>query len=366
MIKGVYIHIPFCSYKCPYCDFTSVVVGDSSIYSRYVDLLKKELLLYSDKKFSISSIYFGGGTPSILPAGYITGLIEHIAKNFPVAEDPEITVEVNPETYRQADFRMLKEGGVNRISVGAQSFDRQELQKLGRQHSPEDTLKTVDSAFKAGIENISIDIIYGIEGQTVSSVEKTLITAVSLPVKHVSAYMLTAYEDTPLGQEVEEGRYRLAEERTVLEMFKSIDELLENSGFYRYELSNWAQKGYQCRHNLLYWERKEFLGVGLSAWSFVNRCRFGNTKNLNEYVKAVSQGIKPVAFQERIDEQEERKEQIFLGLRLKKGVELKLLEGREKEIEAFIDEGLGYIEEDRFVLTPEGIMVSNSISAALI
>ncbi|SNZ10151.1 oxygen-independent coproporphyrinogen-3 oxidase [Persephonella hydrogeniphila] len=366
MIEGVYIHIPFCNLKCPYCDFTSVAVNDRTLFGEYVKAVKKEVSLYRGEDFSVKSIYFGGGTPSLIEPEQIVSLINTILKEYRTENRVEITVEINPETYRYEQFRVLKEAGVNRISIGAQSFLEKNLRRLGRVHSPKDTVQTVEDALKAGFENISLDMIYGISGQSIKDLEKDLELFTSLPVKHISAYMLTAYDETPLGQMVKSGDYQMLGEDILLDMFKLIDEYLEMKGFKRYELSNWAKTDYMCRHNLLYWKRKEFLGLGVSAWSYVDNIRFGNTKNLSEYMEKVNKGKKPVVFKEVIDEEEEKKEKIFLGLRLVEGIELHLIENRMDFVNSIVNQNLAKIENNRLILTPEGIMLSNYISSRLI
>ncbi len=366
MVKGVYIHIPFCSIKCPYCDFVSIQEKDVNIHKSYIKNVLKEIDLYLDKNFRVESIYLGGGTPSLLNPDLIAFLIESIYKNISLNTKLEITVEINPENYRFEDFKVLKEIGVNRISIGSQSFLEKNLKVLGREHSPEDVLKTVDSALKAGIENINLDMIYGISGQSLSDLEKDLNTYTSLPVKHISAYMLTAYEDTPLGIKVKKGDYIPPDDEILLNMFEMIDEYLEEKGFHRYEISNWAKDGYHCRHNLLYWEGEQFLGLGVSAWSYLDGVRFGNTKNLGIYNEMVNKGKKPVEFYDFITPEEKRKERIFLGLRLKKGIQLELVREKIDFVKQIVDEGLAQIKGDRLVLTPKGILVSNYISSMLI
>ncbi|MBK3332730.1 radical SAM family heme chaperone HemW [Persephonella atlantica] len=366
MVEGIYLHIPFCSLKCPYCDFTSITVNNKQIFTEYVSLVLKELHMYRDLEFDVKTVYFGGGTPSLLPPEVIAHLIEGIDRIVGINGNAEVTVEVNPENYRYLQFKQLKQSGVNRISVGVQSFQLKQLRALGREHSPEDSLKTVEDAFRAGIENISIDLIYGIQGQDVESLEKDLKTVENLPVKHLSAYMLTAYEETPLGQMVKRGEYFLPDDDTVYRMFLLIDSYLNRCGFSRYEISNWAKEGYQCRHNLLYWKRKEFLGLGVSAWSFANRKRFGNTKNLHVYMEKVKKGEFPVEFVDLIDDKEEKKEKIFLGLRLKNGIDIKLVKDKMNFLRNLEREGFIEIKGEKVSLTPKGIFVSSYISSQLI
>jgi oxygen-independent coproporphyrinogen-3 oxidase len=360
MIKGIYIHIPFCNIKCPYCDFTSFVWQEDKLKDRYVEALKKELLMYLDNDFDIQTIYFGGGTPSTLKPEKIAEIIEFIKNNVKYQKNLEITVEINPKTYEYQEFKIIKDAGVNRISIGNQSFLEKNLAMLGRDHKPEDSYKTIENCIKAGISNINLDLIYGIQNQTLQDLEKDLEIYTSLPITHISAYILTAYEDTPLGTLVEKGLYHLPDEDLVYQMFLMIDQALHNKGFERYELSNWAKKGYECKHNLFYWTDVNFLGIGVSAWSYVDNERFGNTKNINEYLENVEKGIKPVKLSEILDEKKKLEEKIFLGLRLKEGVDVDLIKNKDF-LKELVDEGYGDIKDGRFYLLAKGIMVINEI-----
>jgi len=288
MIESIYIHIPFCSLKCPYCDFTSITINDLDIYNRYINTLLEELQLYRNNQFFIKTIYFGGGTPSILEPKQIGKVINYIKENFNTADSIEISIEMNPENYQLEDFFRLKEFGVNRVSIGNQSFLQKNLDNLGRLHKPENTFKAVENLLKVGIKNINLDLIFGIQGQTIDDLEKDLKLYTALDITHISAYMLTPYEETPLGQLVKKGEYQMPSEDLLSEMYILIGEYLEEKGFHQYELSNWAKEGYQCKHNLSYWYLKEFLGIGVSSWSFVKNTRFGNTKNIYEYLNKIS------------------------------------------------------------------------------
>ncbi len=366
MIKGLYIHIPFCNIKCPYCDFTSIVEENREIYYRYVDAVIKEISLYKKENFSLETIYFGGGTPSLLPPKLLKKIINFIKENLEIQNQLEITIEVNPNTYRYEEFLEVKQAGVNRVSIGNQSFLEKNLISLGRNHFPQDTFETIESALKAGIININLDMIYGIQNQTLKDLKEDLQIYSSLPITHISAYMLTAYSDTPLGKLVKNGEYILPEEDLTVEMFELIDSFLEGKGFERYELSNWAKEGYRCKHNLLYWTDREFLGVGVSSWSYMNGKRFGNIKNINEYINKINKSEKPVLFSETVDNKEKRKERIMLGLRLKEGIPIGEIKGKLYTAKEFEKEGYGKIENGRFFLTPKGLMISNYIASELI
>lgn len=365
MVRGIYIHIPFCSLKCPYCDFVSFVSFDEELHRRYVDAVIDEIKLYIQQKFHIETIYFGGGTPSLLKPNLIDKLINFIVKNIPVSSNLEITMEINPNSYSLNDFKDIKSIGINRVSFGNQSFLEKNLKKLGRDHKPDDTLKSIDYATKSGIENINLDLIYGIHGQTIEELEKDLDMYLSLPIKHISAYMLTAYDETPFGNMVMKKQISLPDEDTINKMFQLIDDRLEGNGFSRYELSNWAVPGYECKHNLFYWKHIEFLGVGVSAWSFVNMERFGNTKNINQYLMMVKKGIKPVVEVEKLDDESLREEKLFLGLRLSEGIDMSLIRNTQI-VEALVKDGYGEIVDKRFRLKPKGIMVINQIVSALL
>ncbi|MEZ0323727.1 MAG: radical SAM family heme chaperone HemW [Hydrogenothermaceae bacterium] len=365
MIKGIYIHIPFCGLKCPYCDFTSFISFDEDIKRRYLNALLRELELYSDLDYNIETLYFGGGTPTTLNPNLLGKIIEFITKFFKTSSDLEITVESNPNNYSLKDFKTLREFGVNRISIGNQSFLIKNLKTLGRDHTAIDTLKSLENVYNAGIENINLDLIYGIPGQSIGDLERDLQIYTDLPIKHISAYMLTAYEETPLGVLVNRGEISLPEDELLCQMFELIDTFLEDRGFERYELSNWAKDGFFCKHNLFYWTHVEFLGVGVSAWSFVNNERFGNTKNINQYIQMIEKGLKPVINREFLNEEKIREEKIFLGLRLKEGIDIDLISDKEM-LYTFVMEGYGEINEGKFSLTPKGIMVINYITSRLV
>ncbi len=366
MIKGLYIHIPFCNIKCPYCDFTSITLYDENIFKSYTEILKKELTFYQNENIKFETVYFGGGTPSILRPDYIEEILKFIRNNFNIIKNPEITLEVNPKTYRYEDFSHLRGIGVNRVSIGSQSFLEKNLKLLGRNHSAEDTFQTVEDTLKAGIKNINLDLIYGIQAQSLKELEKDLEIYTSLEITHISAYMLTAYNETPLGKLVKKGEFKLPTDEELEQMYFLIIKFLKERGFYYYELSNWAKEGYECKHNLFYWENVNFLGVGVSAWSYIGNVRFGNTKNLYEYMEKVKDGVKPVLFREELGEKDLINERIMLGLRLTKGIDKNLIKNKQNLMEELKNEKLIEEEKGKIKLTPKGFLLSNYIISKLL
>ncbi len=345
----------------------SFVSEDKNLINEYVNLLLLEFELHLRKgyRFDLKTIYFGGGTPSILHPELIIKIVETIKKKLSVSSPVEITVECNPETYRYEEFLKLTDHGINRISIGNQSFLEKNLKVLGRKHTPNHTLKMVEDAVRAGIENVNLDMIYTIPGQSLKELEEDLKIYTSLPITHISAYMLTAYENTPFRAYIEKGILNLPDEDTATQMFFLINEYLEEKGFYRYELSNWAKKGFECKHNLLYWTDRQFLGIGVSAWSYVENKRFGNTRNFEKYMYSLRNRHLPVEYTEYITEKERKKERIFLGLRLRKGIPISEIDNKEK-VEELVKNGYAFKENENFVLTPNGLVVLNEISRFLL
>ena len=351
MIKGIYVHIPFCSYKCPYCDFLSLTnspVGPEE----YVELLKREFSLYKDLNTEIRTVYFGGGTPTYLKPELIGKIIEELDKNFNLLNVEEITVECNPETYRESELKKLKEYGVNRVSVGVQSFTEKGLKALGRKHTLKDTFECLESLKNSGIENINIDLIYGWSGQENEDIYKDIEFLKELDfIKHVSWYMLTIYENTKFGKE----KVEIPDEKKISNFHKIISEELKNLGFKRYEISNWAKEGYECKHNLIYWKLEEFLGFGVSAWGFYNGKRYGNTRNMFKYKEYILKNLKPIDAEYELNEFEIEKEFIILSLRL--------TEGLPKSYEVFIPEHLKEFFEinERIKIKEDFLIVSNEL-----
>jgi len=349
MVKGIYLHIPFCTRKCPYCDFTSFSSAPLSP-EEYIELLIHEISLYGSVPAQLKSVYFGGGTPSILKPNQIGKLLEEIDRVFGLGSVEEITVECNPENYSYGEFKELLSFGVNRLSFGVQSFTAKGLKALGRNHTVERAVKTVKEAKDSGISFINVDLIYGWEGQKEEDILIDLEMLSSLPVDHLSWYLLTLYEDTPMARR----NPNLPDEEQISLFHELIRKGLKELGFKRYEVSNWAKPGKECKHNLLYWSMEEFLGFGVSAWGFYGRKRYGNVKSLQAYAKLLKEGRKPVYREIFLDEEEFEKEYIMLSLRLVRG----LPESYRKFIpdhlrEFFTERGRVAVKEEFFLLLNE-------------
>ncbi|MFN3598797.1 MAG: radical SAM family heme chaperone HemW [Aquificaceae bacterium] len=355
MVKGIYLHIPFCSYKCPYCDFLSFVEPQAS-HEEYLQLLLKELDLYKDLDFSLKTLYFGGGTPSLIKPKLYEDFIRKLSKGIDLSCLEEISLEANPENYSFEEYKQLKGMGFNRISIGAQSLREEGLKVLGRLHSVGDTLRAVYNAHRAGFENINIDLIYGYQGQSLRDLEKEIDLLKNLPLTHISLYLLTPYEDTQIGNLYKKGLLKLPDEDTIGDMYQLLVDKLSDMGFLHYEVSNFALEGYECKHNLLYWTHEEFLGLGPSAWSFVKYRRFGNTRNLRLYKEGVLKGKKPVEYEEVLEGKEKIYDYIFVVLRTRKGVEKDLLPYLPEDLKEFFEE-----EKGRLRLNTRGMLLINEI-----
>ncbi len=353
-VKALYIHIPFCRYKCPYCDFTSFIGGEE-ILEEYISLVLKEANLYKDTPKKISTLYLGGGTPSLLEPFQIEKLLDNLNALGYFSSLEEITVECNPEDYSYKEYKQLLDIGVNRISIGIQSFLQKGLNVLGRRHNSLMAIRSVQKAKEAGFKNINVDLIYAYPNQTPEDIKMELEYISLLKPSHVSAYMLTPYKYTPLWKKIKERKLTMLSEEEVYTIYKTLYRGLKRLGYNRYEISNWAFKGYECKHNLTYWKMENFIGLGVSACGFIDNKRYRNFRSLEKYTQYLEKGKKPVEEIVALSPAELRKERIILRLRLKEGLPL-----REKYIipsflEAFFEEGnkgIG-IKEEYMILSNE-------------
>lgn len=360
MIKAIYIHIPFCYYKCPYCDFLSVVESPIS-KQEYIKALFREFELYKDLEACIETVYFGGGTPSLLSPDEIGKILERLYKTFDLSRVKEITLECNPETYREMEFKKIKELGINRISIGVQSFTEKGLKILGRKHTLGDTYRCLESVFSSGLENVNVDLIWGFPSQNEEDLYREFEELEKFPVKHISTYLLTLYDDTPMGISYKKGKFKLPEEEKIDRFHKILSENLKRIGFERYEISNWAKEGYECKHNLVYWKMEEFLGFGVSAWGFYENNRYGNTRNIYKYFKLLEEKKTPIEHKVQICGLEFEKEKVMLGLRLTEGIENKYLQFVPEYIKEFME-----VKNGRLRIKEEFLLTSNEIIAEIL
>lgn len=361
MMKGLYIHIPFCKRKCKYCDFVSYT-GREAWIDKYIDALKKEAEQYEGEK--IYTVFVGGGTPSLLSPVQINHVTKMCSDFFDLADACEFTMEVNPGTLDDAKMEAMLEGGVNRASVGVQSFNDGELRKIGRIHDASAAYNTICELNKMGFTNISLDLMTSLPGQTMESLSATLKTAVELPVKHISAYSLIIEDGTPLEREYSHGLLTLPDEKTDREMYHYTVDFLRRNGFLQYEISNFAKDGCECRHNVNYWQCGEYIGLGSAAHSHINGIRFCNTGDMEKYISGAPREETALSDEDKIAEF------MITGLRMNVGIsaeEFKLRFDRDisavfgAQLEKFLKLNLMKYEKGNYSLTPKGIDISNSI-----
>jgi len=315
MVKSLYIHIPFCRRKCDYCDFYSIEYQEGRARA-YIDLLCKQI---GGLEGEFSTIYIGGGTPTTLSVELWEKLLTALGR---VSGNlREFTVEVNPESLDKLKAQLLRQGGVNRISLGVQSLSEQKLKKLGRIHSAEEALEKVFIAKEEGFDNISIDLIFGIWGEELNSWKNELGFAVKLPVTHISLYFLTYEKGVPLFKRVQSGQIKPLDEGIVAQMYEYNIDFLPKNKFYHYEVSNFAKKNYECRHNLNYWQNNSYLGLGPSAVSYLEGVRQKNTSGVDDYITKVEKGVSVAASGEKLSLIMKAKETAALKIRTKEGIE---------------------------------------------
>jgi len=374
---SLYIHIPFCVQKCLYCDFLSGPYSDEVRIS-YIDALCNELSAKASqyKNYEVTSVFIGGGTPSVLSSEQIERIMECVVKEYNIDDDAEITIELNPGTIKSKDtFNIYKNAGINRLSIGLQSTEDVMLRKLGRIHTFDDFKKTYDMAVSSGFDNINLDLISGIPGQSVDSFRQSLnlITHLGSELKHLSVYSLIIEEGTRFYEMYGDGapcEDELVTEDTDRQIYALTKKMLAGEGYNRYEISNYSKEGYESRHNLRYWTRGEYLGFGIGAASLTNNVRYKNATNINEYI--LTKGLAPYIEENKLSIVEQMEEFMYLGLRMTKGISIKSFEeefNREfpseyiNIIKKYISSGHMERYDDRVMLTDEGMNVANYIMA---
>jgi oxygen-independent coproporphyrinogen-3 oxidase len=317
---GIYIHIPFCIRKCPYCDFYSI--SDLSLSDAFTEALQKEMQM-AEFSFPADTIYFGGGTPSVLDPDQIDRIIRAAYQCFSIAESAEITIEVNPGTVSFEKLKTYRRMGVNRLNIGVQSFQDEHLRFLGRIHSGSDAKHAIDWAKKAGFDNIGLDLIYGIPGQSEAIWLADLDAALEFAPAHLSCYMLTYPEGTPIEKQRQAGLFYPSDDNTVSSLFLKTGEYLSRHGYLHYEISNFARsESLMSRHNRKYWNDVSYLGFGPSAHSFIKPERFWNVRSVKRYIQRIDAGKRPISGKEELTRDQQMMEAIYLGLRQKQGIDI--------------------------------------------
>lgn len=378
---GLYIHIPFCRQKCFYCDFPSFAGREKKI-DTYLQILEQEFALLrqrlyqkdnvrdTESKFAPRTIYIGGGTPTALNAHQLAKLLEIVLKYVVVAEAEEFTVEMNPGTVDREKLLLLQQAGVNRLSVGVQSFDDNCLQKIGRIHTAQEAVNTIELAHNLGFGNISLDLIYGLPQQDREILTQSVERALTLPVQHISIYGLQLEEGTAFQRMADMGKLQLPTNELVETMHDYIVEKLPEAGYQRYEISNYALPGYESKHNLSYWQDVDYLGLGSGAHSYWQGTRYENPSSIDDYISVLEAGRLPATLEEQVDRQAHMEEYCFLGLRTAAGIDKNLFQQKfgvdlftvyGRTIEKLVAQDLLQHTARGIALTPLGMKYGNQV-----
>lgn len=375
---GVYIHIPFCRARCSYCDFATGAF-DGALAEQYVGALAQEVSAFelAAPRAEIDTIYFGGGTPSLLAPAQLARLLEAAHRRFTIAAGAEVTLEMNPGTVTPQSLREFRAAGVNRASFGAQTFDERELKRLGRTHTADDTRRTHAMLSAAGFDNISLDLIAGLPEQTLNAWSRNLDEALALRPQHLSLYLLEVHAGTPLAEQLKQGRYAAPDPELAAEMYELMVERTRAKGYEQYEISNFCRPGHESRHNTKYWTGAPYYGFGCSAHSFDGQAlRWANECDARRYVELMEGQGSAIVEKIELDADAASAEAIFLGLRLlRRGVNLAEHRARFRrdvraehadDLARFDEAGLIELDGDVLRLTPAGALLSNEVFAAFV
>ena len=361
---GIYVHIPFCLRKCDYCDFCSYTNLTNDMREMYISRLIREISTSPLAGAKVDTVFFGGGTPSLLTPKELDKIFSELNSTFNIETDAEISLEMNPKTASYEKLCSFKSIGVNRLSIGMQSIHENELKSLGRIHTYSDFLTSFDLARRTGFNNINIDVMYGIPGQSIDSLQQTVDLVCSLKSEHVSLYSLILEEGTPLYNRKDSLLFPSEDDE--LKMYSYITKTLGLAGYDHYEISNYALPGHKCRHNLKYWRCNDYLGFGVTAYSCIGNGRFGNVSDLQDYCSSED----PVVYREQLSRDDKAFEYVMLKLRLSEGFRLSELERLfaktpepviSRKIQDLIDMGYVLFDGDRINLTEKGFYVSNTL-----
>lgn len=365
---GLYIHIPFCVRKCNYCDFNSFDAPE--LIPEYIAALKKEISNLKGSNYTAKTVYIGGGTPTILTSNQLVSVLNSLHKSVDIAQDAEITIEVNPGTLTREKLTALKTMGVNRLSIGLQAYQNRLLKIMGRIHTAEDFEKNFETARNVGFDNINVDLIFGLPNQKVEDFDDTLRRVLRLSPEHISCYSLSVEEGTEFYRQQQQGALPLPSEEDERTMYYRAIETLTNRGYNHYEISNFAVAGHKSKHNLIYWTYKEYLGLGAGAHSFLNNERFNNLPRIPDYIKSITESSTAAVNLEPICAREQQAEFCFLGLRLLEGINKNVfyqLFGQEitqvygRAIEKLKEQGLLQENPENLRLTARGLDFANVV-----
>ncbi|HMF56470.1 MAG TPA: radical SAM family heme chaperone HemW [Pyrinomonadaceae bacterium] len=376
-LAGIYIHIPFCLSRCSYCDFATGMY-EGALAERYVSAVVQEIASFSISKISsdVDTVYFGGGTPSLLAPVQVERILEAVHNRFHVTQDAEVTMEMNPGGLALEVLKNFRALGINRASFGAQTFDDDELKRLGRRHNAEDVRVTIRLLREAGFNNVSFDLIAGLPVQTLEAWERNLDEALALRPEHLSLYLLEVHEGTPLADQIRRGAQPFPDEDLAGEMYELMLDKTTAVGYEHYEISNFCQPGHHSRHNTKYWAGAPVFGFGSSAHSFDGeRTRWANERDAARYTRMIEEGQSTVVEVVELDERNLRAESVFLGLRLLRGIDLKdyrarfgadLREEYEEDLTRLREAGLIEFDDDFMRLTRHGALLSNEVFATFV
>jgi oxygen-independent coproporphyrinogen-3 oxidase len=380
---GIYIHIPFCRARCSYCDFATGAY-EGALAEAYVRALAREIEAFGSVEASpvkesvaVDTIYFGGGTPSLLTPAQVSHVLDAVGRRFRVEASAEITLEMNPGTVTSERLREFRAAGVNRASFGAQTFDDRELKRLGRTHTADDTRRTLRLLREAGFDNLSFDLIAGLPAQTLEAWRRNLEEALALRPEHLSLYLLEVHEGTPLAEQIRAGRYPVPDPDLAAEMYRLMAERTAAAGYAQYEISNFCLANLESRHNMKYWTGEPYFGFGCSAHSFDGRARrWSNERDARAYVGLIEEKGSAIVESTELDTRELSAEALFLGLRLlSRGVDLAEHRARylcdvradyAADLARFDEAGLIEIDGDVLRLTPAGALLSNEVFSAFV
>ena len=368
---SAYVHIPFCTQICYYCDFSKVFIKNQPVDS-YLEHLLEEFRSYDIQK--LRTLYIGGGTPTALSAPQLEVLLDGLTKNLDLSVLEELTIEANPGDLDADKIAVLKNSAVNRVSLGVQTFDDKMLKKIGRSHLEKDIYENIDRLKLAGFDNISIDLIYALPGQTMEQVKENVAKAIGLDIPHMSLYSLILENHTVFMNRMRRGKLPLPKEELEAEMFEYIITELEQAGFEHYEISNFSKPGFESRHNLMYWDNAEYYGIGAGASGYVNGVRYKNHGPIRHYLSAVEEGNARIT-EEHLSQKEQMEEEMFLGLRKKSGVSMARFEekfGRSFDglygeiVRDLVQQGLMQIDDDRVRMTKRGLFLGDTVAERFI